>query len=291
MTAGGSIGSETFTIDRSFARMLPICIAIFGAFAILFLALPFLDEPRPALFAVQAFGLLLFGGLGTFCAHTLRRLPCFAVTVDRDGLWPAHLPRVRGLVPWHSVRSLRERPALQRLELLDHAGAVLLRLEYQLAGFERLRALVVERVPRAHLRPLVPATFGKPLAYHVLNLGGIAGFAALGLYVAQQRPWLGYGTAALVAGMVLWEYLSTVSRLFVSAQTIEVGYPLRTLTLPRADIERVEIGDTFQKGSRIPEVRLVVRGRPKPIRLAGLGRDATTLYQALAQVIGADARR
>jgi hypothetical protein len=189
-------------------------------------------------------------------------------------------------VPWHSSKAVRERLRLQRLDLLDERGALFIKLEYQLSGFDRLRALVLEKMPRAHLRPSLPATFGKSTAYHLFQTGWIVGFTLLGWCVGQTSPLLGCGGMRLLIGLILHDYLTTVSKLVVTAEGLEIRCPLSFRKLRFSEVAAVEMRDMFYRGYRHPEVGLFVVGVRKPIRLRGLGSDAAHLYQVLSQIAG-----
>lgn len=126
-----------------------VMLAVLNTSAILFYAGP---EWPPKLA-----GHVLLAGISIFLAalawgafRQLGQIRFSAIAVDADGLWPAHLPKDRHLVRWEGVKGMRERPFLQRLDLLDASGNVLLKLEYQLVGFDLLRAVVAQR---AHLSP------------------------------------------------------------------------------------------------------------------------------------------
>jgi len=103
---------------------------------------------------------------------------------------------------------LRERLLGQRLDLVGDHGTVLLRLEYLLAGFERLRARVVERSRKPERIPALPAIYSKGWIFHVGNLAVVCGAVALGWYTGGTVLMAG---TLIVAGLILREYLTTVS--------------------------------------------------------------------------------
>ena len=277
--------AETFAINRSFAVLSKGAAWLLSAFVVLFVALPFLlygdRPPEPiGIMALSVFGTCFFGGLGWYGFRIVKRLPYCAVSVDDEGLWPAHLSRDTALIRWNRVHWARERPFLQRLDLLDANGEVLMKLEYQLSGFEALRARVVENA-QPPAPPAFPATYAKPLAWHVFHIACIAGFSLLGWYVGEEDPLLGYGGMAFVVALIVREYLATVSRLTLLRDRLRIAFPLRTRELARTQLQSAQIGDLFNQGSRFPEVGLYVRDERKPIRLRSLGVDAVTLQQTL----------
>ena len=206
---------ETFVVDRSFAVLLKLGCALAAVFALLCLALPFFadssnqrpEAPNSVPLYVGSFGAGLFGFGAWYCDRTAQRLPLAAVMVDADGVWPAHLPK-EAIVRWPAIVELRERLLGQRLDLVGDHGTVLLRLEYQLAGFERLRARVVERSRKPERIPALPAIYSKGWIFHVGNLAVVCGAVALGWYTGGTVLMAG---TLIVAGLILREYLTTVS--------------------------------------------------------------------------------
>src|SRR5690242_8916062 len=103
---------ETFRIDPEVVRQHRPVALLLGGVALLVLLLPLLaDGVRVAwaLHVLGAVGFLVFGGAAYHSLRVARRAPAQAVTIDGDGLWPATMPKERGLVRWPAVRGFRER--------------------------------------------------------------------------------------------------------------------------------------------------------------------------------------
>jgi len=280
-------GTKTYTIDKGFAVLMRAAPWIFAAFVALATALPFLpDDGRPrnpaAVLGLSAFCILFFGALGWWSWRIARRWPHYAIAVDEDGLWPAHLSKERALIRWAQTHDVKERPFLQRLDVLDVEGNVLLQLEYQLHDFESLRALLLQKLP-TRATPSLPATYRKARIYHVFHIAGLLGFSLLGLFVGETNPLLGYGGMGVLVAAILFEFLKTPSQLSISQSQLQITYPLRTLTFYPAQISAVRLGDSFHEGARLPQVGVFIHGQEKPIRLLGLGVDAVQLQRTLEQ--------
>ena len=258
---------------------------IFGALALLGVALPFLpDDGRPTnptvLWMLSVACTAGFGAAAWFSVTIVRRIPSYPIEVNSDGLWPAHRPRAEALVCWNAIASVRERPYLQCLELFDAEGARLIRLEYQLLNFERLRNLIRER---AALR-LVAApsrVFEKRWWHHVFGIFSILGFVALGLYVAQEQPLLGYIGAAAFGAMLGWEYWNTAYRVAVFPGKLTISWPGRSMTLRPQEVGGVELSDSFVYHARHPRVSVLVLPR-RTMQLQDLGVSAFELQRTLA---------
>jgi hypothetical protein len=278
---------ETFRIDPEVVRQHRPVALLLGGVALLVLLLPLLaDGVRVAwaLHVLGAVGFLVFGGAAYHSLRVARRAPAQAVTIDGDGLWPATMPKERGLVRWPAVRGFRERYVAQRLELLDERRRVLIGLEYHLAGFDRLRSIVLNRttgVARSRARPI---SFSRPVRHHAIALGGVIGFAALAWYV-RDRSWVFSGLGLLLIVAVAREYLTTVCQVIVSPTGIQIAYPGRVRMVRVAEIASVQLGDVNDKGMRRSEVHLLVRGERRPIRLSDLGESSLELYQIMAETL------
>lgn len=228
-------------------------------------------------------GIAFFGLLAWYGFRIAKQLPHCSVSVDDDGLWPAHLSKETQLVRWGDVHSLRERVYLQRLDLLDSEGRILLKVEYQLVGFEALRALLIEKTIRRSTQVPVSTKFTKRFTYHVFTHGGIVGFSLIGWYVGTFNPWLGYGGIALLVTLIVHEYLTTVSGIQMFRDRLRIAFPYRSEEHFREQIEAIQMGDFYNQGARHPEVVVFIRGKDKPIRLYGLGVDAVNLHRTLEQ--------
>lgn len=144
---------EEFVIRRDFAWIMRICTCSFTLMVLFCLAVPFLPDSsdpdvlnRSSRFVstciMSCIGVLLFGSLAWYCYHVLRCLPFYAVMADDDGVWPAHLPKEEALVRWQDIAGVWDRPFMGRVDLLNEHGDVLLKLEQQLVGLEKLRIFV-----------------------------------------------------------------------------------------------------------------------------------------------------
>jgi hypothetical protein len=282
---GADIETRTFVIDPAFVRITRASVWVFGALLLLSASLPFFLPPSRAehmraFYGLSIAGTALFALFGWQSFRTARRLPLCAVTVDGDGLWLAHLSKEAGLITWDDIESIRERVFLQRMDLLDGIGRLVLTVEYQLVGFETIRSLIANRA-RLSSRPAAdPETFGKPLAYHVFHIVFLAGFTLLGLYVASTRPFAGYGGTALVVTLGLYAYFATVSRVTISHDHLEIRYPVHARIIPRGEIRDIRLADLIDQGVRHSEVDIIL-SQDKRIRLRSLGISSPELYRVL----------
>ena len=225
---------------------------------------------------------VFFGSWGLYSLRILRKIPLSSIRIDADGIWPAHKNREQHLIPWQAIADVRERGVLQRMELLGINGEVLLRIDYQLAGFEELRDRLVERIELDHCDNL-PARFAKPLGHHLFYGSCLVFFGGLGGFAGQESPIFGWAFIAIMFAATGYQYLAPPWRLSLDANGWTAGYVLWSRHLGHEDIAAVELGDTFYRSVRHPEVRVFLKNARSPIKLRGLGVSAVRLYKTLTK--------
>jgi hypothetical protein len=87
---------------------------------------------------------ILFGGMALYGLWVGHRPAHYAVEMVSEGII---LPATGRMIPWSSIARFRERPVLQRVDLIDHSGETVARLEYQLARFEEALRLALDSCP------------------------------------------------------------------------------------------------------------------------------------------------
>lgn len=259
---------------------------IFIAFALLGLSLPFLPDdgkPRNSKFEMYLsfMVVIFFGALAWISRRVVRELPNAPVSVDRYGIWRTAHPRETSLIHWSAITQVRERPYLQRLELFNGSGELLLKLEYQLRDFPRLRSLVLERSALAPVRSPLGKAFAKSYAYHIFNAAALVGFVALSIYLWPTNPVLSGVLLLSVVGFGSWEYFTTACKVELLATGMVVSWPVRRLTLFRADITSVEMSDLVVNSALHPQVLVSHTKSKRPVVLRGLGTSAVDLKRAV----------
>lgn len=223
----------------------------------------------------------LFGGLTVLGFGMALRLPSSAISIDDEGLWPTRRRRASSLVRWSDIARFRDRPLLQRLELLDRTGRVLARLEYQLEGFGTLRRIVVERTGLANPRRTVNGVHALPRSHHALHIGAMAVVAVMGLVVGPVEPLTGYVILGTAFAMIAHEYLRTPHRLRIMRGMLIVSWPMRRRIIRRDEVENVVIGDHMVRGRRVPALALSLSGETTPFILDARGMPTTELLHRL----------
>jgi len=276
---------QEFKLDQKHISLMKGCLVVFIAFLALGFALPFLpdeNEGNPnGTLMTTVMCTVVFGLFSIFTWRTLKKLPFADVAADNDGVWYMHIGKEKGLIAWEKIHGVKERPYMQRLDLLGTDNQELLRVEYQLLGFEMLREVLNEKTG-AQNTGLDQSRFAKGPLYHLFYLACVIGFTALGLYVGKGgNPLLGYGAMSVLVVFIIYEYLVTAKGVQVSGNSIKVEYPFTKTNIPFNDIEDVVIADEFHKGNRIPEVWIITKNAKKSFKLQRLGADSNLVYKAL----------
>ena len=280
---------QVFSLPGKYKWVLLLSLMVFVAFMILGAGLAFWptelnSDPNANDTGARIIGvvcILLFGALAILSVVTLRRLPYTAITADDDGIWYQHVGKADGLVAWSQLASLKERSFRQCLDVYDAQGQRCFQIEYQLEGFDYLRAMLHEKIDFTR-SGITRTQFEKSRLYHVLHISYLAGFTMLGIFVGMNgEPLWGYGGMTLVVAMGLYEYAFNATRVRILEEGVEVSYPVSRRQIPYADIENVEMAEQVVEGHRRMGVMLKTRHAKKPYYLKRLGADPHELYAAL----------
>lgn len=285
--------AEQFELKPSMRFLLKSAPYQILVLALLF-AIPFFQKVSSQnqsawlVFAVIIF--LVLGPGGWYAWKTLKEIPGMAISVDDDGVWPTVLSKHAALVPWSRIVRLKEHQMSQCLEALDSKGAVVIRFEYGLQNFERLRALILERAQLVQPTLSASSVYQAGLWYHVVTWVFIPFFLGAIWYAKQQ---LSAFQLLMSVGVVLYgmyEYATAPYKLHITPEALEISTPIKWRRVPRSSIAQLEIDDhvtspngyaVLKKMIRHPKLLIYLSDHSKPIRLKALKVKATELYQVL----------
>lgn len=280
---------QEFKLNKKYITLMKVCLVIFIAFLALGFSLPFLPDenggnPQGTLM-ITIMCTVLFGAFSILTWRTLKKLSFADVAADEDGVWYLHIGKDKGLIPWDKIHTVKERLYMQRLDLLDIDNQELIRVEYQLLGFEILREILNDRAG-AQNKNLDQTSFSKGPFYHLFHLAGVIGFSALGFYVGKNGDTLlGYGAMSVLVILIIYEYMATATGVQITGKIINVVYPFTNKNIPFKEIQDVVLADEFDKGNRIPEVWIITKNAKKPIKLKQLGADFNLVYKTLKRAV------
>ncbi len=277
---------ERFDLGRSIRFMIYFSFWACIFFVVLSLSLPFTAQdgrPHNPVFiaGLSLFGTVFFGIWALYAWKYIRELPYTSVSLDEHGIWKTTNERSASIVPWSKIASLRERPYLQRLDLMDKSGHLLLKVEYQLHNFERLRTLVIERSALASVRTSSGQIFSKTIFHHAFTLVVAGCFTALCIYLWPIKPLLSGFTFLIVISAISWEYLKTVFKIELLTDELKIYTPLQKLVLNRSDIVSLDFSDLLKNQTRYPQVLVTHKKSKKPIVLRGLSASTFELKRTL----------
>lgn len=280
---------QEFRVEKNFITLMKVSLIGCIAFMVFGMSLPFLpDDGKSSANGTLIVSLMctaLFGFFAALSWRTLKKLPLAEIAADDDGIWYLHAGKNNGLVTWEKIHKIKERQYLQRLDLMGSNNRELLRVEYQLHGFEQLREVLNEKACTQKVES-EQFKFSKGSFYHLSNLVGIVCFSALGIYVGQGgNPLLGYFAMSVLVAVIIYEYLVTVTGIEVTSNGFKVAYPFTTKNISYIDVEDIIIADVFHKGNRIPEIWVITKNVKKPFKLKQLGTDSNVIYKVLRNAV------
>ena len=282
-----------FHVSRAFLKMTR-----WGSYILVFLGvgiqlLWLADPPKNVEFGLVFFsaGTLFFWGLAFFGLRVVRNAPSYSIAVDKEGIRYLNARQSVLAMKWADLADVRERPSLQRLDLLDRQGCIL-RVEYQLEKFEELRAIILDYA-KTDSSNLIPFTHKKTLLFHLFYVVMIALPIAGAYYFVVFLPqsdksmYLGIGLLA-TCGLIAREYWYQVIGIDVTYREVALKYPFRSVKLDVSNISSVEIKDDFEKQSRIPFVVItLLSGKLYPIKNVGV--EAIKLKAVFEKACGKEA--
>lgn len=192
--------------------------------------------------------------------RALRTMNEFVIALHAEGVRYAHLPESE-LIPWSSIRNIRERPVLQRLDLIDAHGQTTIQLHYQLVGFAELRDHLLTHVPIA---VPTPVRFRRSCGIDVL------------LLLLSLFPPLIF--------VVIYEQRKSPYAVQITDSELVLSMLFRTVTIPLQELKVTSKTQNHQ-GMLIP--LLEVRHSPtgKPITLRKVGADMIVLKATLEEAM------
>ena len=177
-----------------------------------------------------------------YCFYYLRSFPFMSVTIDDDGIWPAHLSKETELIHWQDVSNIQARSLMQCLDLKNREGVTLIKLEYKLAEFDKLHSILEKNTEIYTRQPITPATFSKALSYHLFYAIGLIVFSILGWYAYKDSHHiLVLLLIVVVIISFVYEYLERPVRVTVSKDNLIIKYPFISYTYSYSEITSVRI--------------------------------------------------
>ncbi len=122
----------------------------------------------------------LFAGCAAFCfwkvlSHPPPNSHRRSIGVSSKGIVSLDPKRPTPFIQWSQITALRNRPILERIELLDHTGNSVLRIEFQTERFPELLKILVHNVGCSRDEMEIPITIHKPMPVSQIALRVLIG--------------------------------------------------------------------------------------------------------------------
>lgn len=216
----------------------------------------------------------------------VRNLKYVDVLLDDEGLWLKHKDRDGNIIKWCEIAFLFDRSNLQSLDIQDINHNLLLRIGYDLEGFETLKGILLEKMPKTKKNTDEAFSFNKHPLHHVSYAAISIILTGAGIYLGMNgSAELGYGMA-LLSIVIAYEYFTTVYHIAIVNKRALILYPMRRMEFTAKDIKAVKSSYNTFKGKIYPQVELSVTGTNKSMKFKHLGKKANSVYSALNNLKG-----
>lgn len=232
---------EKFRYPKSLKWMLVCGIIVGLGMGALFLVFPVLDSIEPYPITYLAFSTpaaLLFFWLAYRSWKDIPEVQKIFV-VDDTGINCRTITGAEIRIDWNEVAQIRPRSFWRRLDLHGRTGGVLIRIGYQLTGFDRLQDIVIRRTAPYRVELPLGRAFQPPIWPRVFFLGFALLSAALGLKsssdVDPRTPWSFAAFSVLSLIAFAWELKSVR----VGPDAITIKNPIRSNEIRFVEIDNV----------------------------------------------------
>jgi hypothetical protein len=281
---------QEFNLDTKFIWSLKALHIASLIMMFLMFALPFFPSEdgnnHAGRIVVPIFLAFLSGGYSLRVWLTLRNLPFIDLVTDNEGIWHKHLGKEQGLIPWEHISGIKERPYLQRLDLIDSSGKLLLKVEYRLLRFEALRSTIFENMDKNG--PVYSRKeFKKGFLYHAYQISVALFFSIFGIFLGVNgHALVGFGGMGLMIAFIIYEYATTAYGVRINPNSFSILYPIVNRNIDYSDISEMGVVDEFDEAyRRLPEVWVVTLKSKKPFKLKKLGVESNILLSALQRAL------
>ncbi|MDR4486415.1 MAG: hypothetical protein R3B83_02600 [Nitrospirales bacterium] len=188
-------------------------------------------------------------------------------------------------IPWSDIVLLRDRPILNRVDLISPGGPTGISLEYQLEGFHKALDHVLQRV-RIDLPP-GSLGFRSPIVlwgqlFMLLTTIVFVGLGVLGWIYGGE--WAVAIFFFVITAFLVYDGFQQISKVTISDEILTIRKGFRSMRYPTSDIASANLALRSRgAGHQYLDVFIEVHGECMPIRPEGS--DPFRLFTALQSVI------
>ncbi|GEM_PF-4390750 len=284
---------QEFRIDKQFINIFKLGIVVFSFFAIFSLLLPILPEDEKSESigisdeALSILGFAFFGCATWLTFICLQKCKKANILVDDQGIWYKHLSREERLIKWSEISKIKERANAQCLELFNSRNEKLIRIEYQIIDFFKLRQIIEQKVAVVSLEGRDDLNrFTKPKYYHIISLTLLGVFAALGLGLMITESFLiGFIFLIFMMPILCLEYIKAPCAIYINKDSFSIYYPLKYKIIKFTDVSTIQIFKIPQHyGISIPQIEIkLIKG--KTIKLKAFKEEPYGMLDSLKKAV------
>ena len=268
-----------FYYPRKYKWFSIVAILFFGALSIISFVTSIMDYENisdVAVFIPSSLFFLIFVYMGYEFLCRCNDI----ITLDDSGIHIFYKNDSKQTINWNDIYEVRERSQLQRIDLLNRFGDTLLKIDYQLAGFDMLCETILSKSRYTQNVKQKRAFISSWLIRGIFIVSAIfSGCAIVGSYTSGQfNAMCGFTGFLLLCGFgYLWE----VKRIRVDENEISIHSFFKKRTIKYTDISDVVLkSDKDGKGNLISTVYLVL-DHDKPVKFAGVQGGSLALYESI----------
>lgn len=241
----------------------------------------------PAVISTRRHGVVLaivplvaFGAMSVLSFRSSLRL-FDHVAVNSNGIW--YVPRNGQLIflAWHDIGAVVAQDVQQRLLIVDAAGQTTIRLEYQLAHFQRLRDFVLSHTSARTRVDTTPMTeFHRTWINKLILLFFSAPLLVAARAAEGQGQWGASVMFVVFATVLLLSTTLDPLRVLVEPQAVVITYPGWKRKIPFSEITDISLTDETFQGNVFAAV-VIRKSQGKPIKLYRFREGSLALYETL----------
>lgn len=274
---------KEYKIKKSYAGLMWFMLFISGLFVVFGISIPYLEGETytRTTIIVPAICTFIFIIPFVFIIKTIISMSKFTIVTDDDGLWYKYQTKNNGLIPWENICSIKERSLKQCLELYDSNKKKMIRIEYQLEGFNQIRDVVVSKLSK-NIKDSLPREFKKEAIYKILNNVSCLLFIALAVYLYREAGII-YGVMGFIFGcyLIFHSLLISISKVTIDINCLYIHSPLRKRVIGFNEIKNISYKSEKYKGNDIHFVSLKLKHGRKAIKLNGLDIEPNVMFLSL----------
>jgi len=224
--------------------------------------------------------LVAFGAISVLSFRSSLRL-FDSVAVNSNGIW--YVPRNGQLIflAWHDIGAVVAQDVQQRLLIVDAAGQTTIRLEYQLAHFQRLRDFVLSHTSARTRVDTTPMTeFHRTWINKLVLLFFSAPLLVVAWAAEGQGQWGASVMLVVFATVLLLSITLDPLRVLVEPQAVVITYPGWKRKIPFSQITDISLTDESFRGNVFAAV-VIRKSQGKPIKLYRFREGSLALYETL----------